>query len=425
MSGNGTVGNMNTQRAPRGDEIRHGGEKTSIEDFELFDVARYKAPLTQRLGEAALQTQEAGRNSQSTHKVPLEINHARVEAVLGALMSAYVNNEYPYNLDAVRLPHDPRHMPRTLKPGSRNLEDKEGKTRAMFFWNVCYYMRGGIKSNDAVIRLGQMYDEHPELFSCACIVDKTQDGGEDILKHEIRTTLQKVGLGFREAVSRQWVENALRMQAQYDGDPRRIFEDVSSYAACLDRIQNKHGGTGFIGFQEKMVSMITYYLMDDGLIDEFVFPIPVDFHVARISIANELVSFPDVPHGTDLYSRTLLDTLRGIYFEYAHEHGVSPLRLCDAVWLLSVALCGKQPGNVTFEPNGRNNRTGRKTLLVPQIADPSNELHREAYAETCAKCPIEQHCQFNIPGADYYIAGSLNIRGVRIKLPEPSQAVLF
>lgn len=150
-------------------------------------------------------------------------------------MYAYENNLPPYDQDSVRLPHDPRHMPERLPRG--------GVEHAMFLFNVCYYMRGGIKSNDAVKRMSRLYDANPDVFDCEIAADLDP-------KH-LAQLLTQFGLGFQGTVSNQWIENSRRMLERYDGDPRNIFSEDSTYELCQEFIQNDGKGGGFLGFKEK------------------------------------------------------------------------------------------------------------------------------------------------------------------------------
>jgi len=338
-------------------------------------------------------------------KLTVTIDKAHAYPVLDTLVDAYQNGLPPYNLDRVRLPHDPRHMPRTL--------ERDSVDHAMFLFNVCYYMRGGIKSNDAVKRMGRLYDAHPELFNA--------DYARLASAHDIEEILKENGLGFQKTVAKQWIENSQRMHARYDGDPRTIFTGVTSYEQSQERIQNKRG-EGFVGFQEKMTSMIIYYLMDEGMIEPFNFPIPVDLHVMRVSIANEMIRFADSngtppAFGTNLYTEETRSALRSLYFDYAREREVNPLRLCDAVWMLSESSCGKHPGNTTIEPLGRKIRNGRHTYLIPKVVDVNDPAQQKQYAESCAICPVQETCEYNIPGTQYYVGGNIIIRGHRVRFP--------
>jgi hypothetical protein len=339
----------------------------------------------------------------------ITIDWPQVEKVLGLLVDAYQNNKFPYNQDSVRVPHDPRHMPETMPRG--------GTEHAMFLWTTCYYMRGGIKSVDAIKRLATIYDQRPDLFDCA--------QAAEVEPEEVAGVLKENGLGFQASVGALWVENARRMQERWGGDPRNIFKGVDSYEKALERIQNDGNGKGFIGFQEKMVSMATYYLMDDEMIEPFVFPLPVDLHVLRVSVANELLVFEGYEEDENLYSSETLRELRTLYYEYAVHHEINPLRLCDALWLLSQSSCGKHPGNITLEPDGRKNRNGRKTNLVPLPVDVNDVNQQRAYENSCRCCPIESTCRWNVPGKIYYVQGELKRRGERVRFPLPAQGSLF
>ncbi len=364
-----------------------------------------------RAGEVSSGTQKFGEDLElsSGDDKRIVIDWPQVEKVLGLLVDAYENNKFPYNQDSVRVPHDPRHMPETMPRG--------GVEHAMFLWTTCYYMRGGVKSVDAIQRLAAIYDQRPDLFNAASAAEADPE--------EIKSILTEHHLGYRKTVSSWWVENARRIQEDWGGDPRNIFEGVDNYEEALARIKNDGNGSGFIGFQEKMVSMATYYLMDDELIEPFVFPLPVDLHVLRVSVANELLKFEGYEEDENLYSDETLRELRTLYYEYAVHHGVNPLRLCDAVWLLSQSSCGKHPGNITLEPDGRKNRNGRKTKLIPLPVDIDDINQQRAYEASCRHCPIEASCRWNVPGKVYYVQGELKRRGHRVRFPLPAQASLF
>ena len=334
------------------------------------------------------------------------VDYEKTDQVLDILLRQYHSNDYPYNLETTKVPHHPDHMPEHMPRG--------GKEHASFLWNACYYMRGGIKSVEAFKRLSKMYDNPDTRY----LFDLSKAQYAD--PAAIDAGLKESGLGFRTAVSGQWIENAKRMTERYDGDPRNIFKDVRDYDEALDLIRNDGKGGGFKGFQHKMTSMIIYYLQDDKLIDELrEFPIPVDIHVMRVSIANEMITFPTADADQDLFKPETTAVLRDLYVDYARRHGVSPIDLCNAVWLYSEALCGYQPGNITLEPQGRNRRNGRKTELVPLEYRPLDDAQREAYARTCGRCALRDTCVWNIPGKPYYVHGELRRRGPRQDYPLP------
>jgi len=384
----------------------------SVDSYEgrLFDVMpldSYEQRAAVILGKYALLY--PGQQLYFPKEIPTEpkedkeiiVDYDRVEEVLTTLTTALENNQYPYNLDSVRVPQDSRHMPKNLELGT--------KEHAMFLFTVCFYMRGGTKSTTAVQQLAGMYEKYPELFVASL--------AKDLDPKIIKPILAEYGLGFHGSVPKQWVHNAKIMDELWDGNPINIYKDVDTYEPCVERIANKPGGRGFWGFQEKMVSMLTYYLMDEDLIPYFDFPPPVDLHLMRVSISNELVKFKGYGEHEDLYSEELLSKMRDYFYEFAVEHKINVLRLADAVWLLSQSLCGNQPGNVTLEPLGSKDRTGRGTFLVAQPVDINDSRQRTMYRKTCGGCPIESTCKFNIPGKYYIVQGRLIKRGERTKFP--------
>jgi len=313
----------------------------------------------------------------------------RLDEIVTALLEARANNEFPYTLEAANLPQDERNMPPELPRG--------GRDHANYLWAGCYYMRGGIKSTAAFASLSNLYADEPGIF------DPYNAQHDD--PERITDLLKQYGLAFSaKMIGGAWVENARRMVEQYDGDPRRIFDDVNMYKQVLIRVKNRGNGRGFIGFQEKMASMITYYLMDAELIPYFDFPLPVDFHVLRVSAANEIITFEDTPSDGDIYHEKTLAMLRGMYHDYSATHGVSQLDVCNAVWSLSSAICGTQPGNIMLERD-RNNRDGRNTFIEPLPIDTSSPTQIRMYERSCDLCPLEQTCSHNMPSKEYYIRG--------------------
>lgn len=365
-----------------------GGEPTGVHLFNNDDdEMSFRETLA--LSEILYTLHPSMRPEASRDNLTVIPHFDQLDAVVDRLLAAQEKNAFPYNLDAAQLPQDERNMPPSLPRG--------GREHANFLWATCYYMRGGIKSTSAFRSLSKIYEQQPEVFDPehACRMDPS----------DITALLVENGLAFSaENIGRYWVKNAHRMLGFYDGDPRNIFDEVSSYEQVLKRVRSTPN-SGFAGFQKKMSSMISYYLMDAELIPYFDFPLPVDFHVLRVSAATEIITFENAPDDNDIYSEKTLDMLRALYHDYSVTHGVSQLDVCNAVWLLSSAICGSQPGNIMLEPGDRNRRNGRKTHIVPMPIDTSNPRQLRMYEKSCAPCPVEEVCEFNMPSKAYYVAG--------------------
>jgi hypothetical protein len=156
--------------------------------------------------------------------------------------------------------------------------------------------------------------------------------------------------------------------------------------------------------------------MHAGFLDPFLFPIPIDFHVLRIIFANSVLAAEFEPgDGTanGFYREKVLALTRQLFTGFCHKHGADPVQLCEAFWLLSRTLCQRQPGNRSII----GKRNGRKTPVRPiTINWSANQI--SAYEGACGSCPIEESCRYNIPAANYYIQGRIEIRGERQKPPQ-------
>jgi endonuclease III len=327
----------------------------------------------------------------------ISIDRERVELVLGTLLDTYREKRYIYGLPSARLPHEVADLERRLELGSVE--------HAMFLFVLCLYMKGGIKSNTAAKQLARLYSRRPRLFDADEIVK--------IKPESITASLERVDLRYlKNSAPPHWIENAQRLLDWYDGDPRKIFVGVGDYDEACRRIRNKsrrHHKTkqfthrqGFMGFQHKMVSMLMYFYIASDIIEPIPFPIPVDFHVMRVCIETEMVNFSGDSIGRDIYSEHLQTVLRDLFTNYCVRHGVSPIELCNAVWLLSSVGCAKNPGNRTLSRLYRARRT-ETPAYTPVWSD--SELAR--YEQFCGACPVGDMCHWDVPNSAYTIKGEL------------------
>lgn len=327
----------------------------------------------------------------------ITIDDERVKQVLGSILNAYREKQYIYGLPNAQLPHEVADLQRRLELGSVD--------HAMFLFILCLYMKGGIKSNTAAKQLARLYSRRPRLFDAFEIVK--------IKPHSITASLERVDLRYlKNSAPPHWIENAHRLIEWYDGDPRKIFVGVDDYDEACRRIRNKsrrHSVTkefthrqGFIGFQYKMVSMLMYFYIATGIIEPIPFPIPIDFHVMRVCIETEMVRFSGNSIGRDIYSEHLQVVLRELFTNYSLRHQVSPIELCDAVWLLSSMGCARNPGNRTLSRQYR----ARKTE-TPAYTPIWNSAELTRYQRFCGSCPIGHMCNWDVPNSAYTLRGQL------------------
>jgi hypothetical protein len=338
----------------------------------------------------------------------MQVDSAKAEIIFERLMEAFYAKRFPYSLPNATAPQIPENMPKKLTMGSR--------AHALFLFCLCYYMRGGNKSHTVTKQLSRLYDGCPELF--------LPENRHDYTPAQVADKLRGVGLGFNaEETGDMWIDNFNRMESLWGGDPANIFKGVSTYEEACDRVQNHKKkknvvGYGFRGFQEKMVSMLIYFLMDAGFVDRWHFPVPVDFHVLRTMFAHEIITAA-VPNGGGFYTKEVLAATRELFLGYCVRHNVDPLRLCDAVWLYSGLMCNLHPGNRSDVAKDRN---GRRTEVKP-VKKWTKRQKRVYEDRGCGQCFVRDTCRWCVPSANYYIKGQVILRGERDD--PPGQMFLF
>lgn len=327
----------------------------------------------------------------------VSIDWQRADVVCGQLLAAFREKVYPYG-EAWALPQ------------SFITEDirKDPLTHARFLFYVCHYMRGSIKSDFAVQQLVKVWQKHPHFFDPFIAGDARRF-------EEIDTVLADVLKYKHDEITRFWQENSRRLASHWEGDPRRIFDSVTNAADMYKRVTNKrirgtrpdsvdHADWGFLGFQEKMASMLAYFLMDAKLVQDFSASPPVDFHLIRVMLASRVLVISEdrekklrYEHLTP-YGIEVLET-------YGRDNSLSLVELGNALWMLSVVLCSRAPGNIS---SGRKKgENGKKIHPLPRPVDWENPQHRQAYFRTCGVCPLESLCELNVFSGPYYQVGEL------------------
>ncbi len=352
------------------------------------------------------------------------------------------------------------------------------KEHAVFLFVLCFWMRGGVESDTATLLLKVMYEERPDVFNPELYIER-KGITNDFLIQTISEVLMKYKLGQRvEENAPGWVYNMRKLARHWEGDPRKLFADRPKFKVMAKRIIGKTAGKngefknedkpyGFMFFRQKMTSMIAYFLMDAKLIPMFYTPVPVDFHVLRLLTTTEILGVRKMDTeervGVDFYKTASPPHLaRRITEWYCRKYQISPLALCDALWLLSRSLCRKNPGNTSnvFDPKRKEKKLKEEpnaTFAFPEDADEDEEEEKnieailensdqvvtlkgrkrylglkyspeelqserlmEKFKKSCGLCPVNADCRYNISSGAYYVAGMLLPERLRV-IPVDSQ----
>lgn len=328
-------------------------------------------------------------------------NKKRGTVVFGRLLEALKNNEYPYTVGVLpqhRIPNEIRDDP---------------LVHARFLFYLCHYMRGAIKSNLATQRLVALWKEKPWFFEPAFFENATRDEVEKELAYVLNYQTKQI--------ASFWIENSRRLEVRWGGDPRNIFKGARHGDVVRERIMNRaakrmraHNGElqlepGFLGFQGKMASMLSYFLMEAKLVNPIAIAPAVDFHLLRIMLSTGVLTVKPEYWGTSLYdyAHAAGTSVLEAYGERKHVH---PVEIGDALWILSTTLCSKAPGNASMGRSKERGVGGRKALPKSRNVDAYNLQHQELYARSCGVCPAEKFCTLNLPSGPYYEGGGFYLR---------------
>lgn len=339
-----------------------------------------------------------------------EINYKRAKVVFTAMLERYRNRQYPFQ----NLEDD---LPQTMVLD----EVKQDKLRlALHLFFACKYMRGTVVSSHAFRVLNQLQQEHAWLFKPELVAFASETEVQAILGSKIPWQ--------QEQVSKLWRNNARVLNDEWHGDPRRIFRGVHTkedlYRRVMGRkykeykiisgkrvrIPNPHQGFG--GFQEKMTSMLAYFLEATSLIKPTSLSAPVDFHHLRVYLATRMIEID----GT----RVRYEQVKMLGIKLAerlqYDFNLTQVEYADIIWLWSLRSCRHSPHNAS---EARTDAAGKKILSAATVTWTQGQIR--SHEKTCGRCRIADYCDFGIPPGDYYTQGIFS----RIPRTSPPQLRLF
>jgi len=392
------------------------------------------------------------------NKEPLQfyIDKKQAKKVFDLLIERLSQKGPPYN--EAHVPQADQFLPSNLEKGSVQ--------HAIFLFMLCLWMRAGTESDTAASFLKGMYEIEPLLFSPNFYQNDGRKENNEMIQM-ITTKLGKYGLGNRvEENAPGWVYNMRKLHRFWNGDPRNLMNDKPDFKTLTGRIMGKNRkedkAEGFMYFREKMVAMITYFLMDAKLVPMFYTPVPVDFHVLRLCTSNLVIRVKGKSVkealGTNFATKPAMDLARKATEWYCRKYHISPLALCDSLWLLSRTFCRNNPGNSGYVVDEQRKRTNAKkkaedekkhTSLFEEESVETESLITKTevkgrkryqglkweekdllqpskvrrFEKNCGRCVLNKTCHYNISAGSYYVGGKMLPE--RLRFIPPTQPTFF
>lgn len=318
------------------------------------------------------------------------IYESRGFQLLDTATHGYIHSVHPYGQSHWLLPEQSI----ALAP---HLEG-DAAAQALFYCRACQFMRGRITSVQAMIRLDRLVRTEdaagrPNVLDPKVAIGLSVDYLNEVFS---RYSLSRYGAG--------WQINSQRLLDTYGGNVLRIFDDDMTYEKACFRLCNQDG-RGQWGFQNKMTSMLIYYLTEADLIAPFPYPPPVDWHHLSLAIRNEVIDLQGnvLKSKKDLEKGCLAD-LAALYMRYSQQTGIPSNIIAKACWLQSVYLCSQAPGN-GLAARGEYNARSTQHVYEPPDFETDPPAVMEAWLKTCAICPLQKTCRVIMSSAGWYDLG--------------------
>lgn len=353
---------------------------------------------------------------------PMVPNFKKTKEVIDTLVPLLEQNEFPYNQDRFMLPEDPEHMPK--------IPFKDPQEEANFYLTACLWMRR-TDSNKAMRDLGEAFDNTREFerdpFDPEIIATMTPQEVADIFgKYPQLRMMNNNAPGL--------IHNMRFLNARFDGDIRNVAAGTGDFDEMMLRLKNSphqadpslyipEFGDGMYGFQDKMGSMLVYYLSEAGLIPPIDYPPPIDQHLAKLTTGTGCVAVAHEFRNENYMTDYLQKIVRDLYYDISITHRISTNAIAKALWLLGSKNCSQSPATFTKVIT----RDARKSVFEEYEPDYSRVGFDtlRIYA-TCLGCPlhISDQCTHVSRGKENHLKGIMTARD-RSELPNPGDYSLF
>lgn len=309
-------------------------------------------------------------------------NQERAVRIFSRLIVEHQNGEFPYTAgNMAKLPQAQVTV--------------ELRGNANFWFYLCHLMRGMIKSDYAATQVVQLYQLVPKLFEPKQAVTMTAE--------EIDVQLKRVfsSVPKWQRYGEAWQRNSEILLA-WGGDILKVYRGCRTEAEVRARVMNKLKydlplkDRGFYMFQEKMCSLLTYFLMVAELIPTVRISPPIDFHHMRVMVGTGMIDLPvgsyrpsQVAAAGDRIGQTYLSRFRRM----------DPVKFADLLFVLS--------------------REGCARAVTEREVDWDDPAVGGRYQRSCGRCPLEDECHRTIVTDDYYVRdGRPRARAIRV-IPRP------
>lgn len=353
---------------------------------------------------------------------PMTPNFANTKNVIDILVPLLRQNEFPYNQRRFVLPEASEHMPKT--------PFKDDREEANFFLTACLWMRR-TDSNKAMRDLGRAFDDtrrmkrdpfDPETVAAMTPEEITEIFGKYPQLRMLGSNAPGLGHNMRYIIAR------------FNGDIRNAYANTNDFDEIVLRLKNdRHQqdpalvlpefGDGLYGFAEKMVSMLTYYLIEAGKIAPIDYPPPIDQHFAKLTAGTSSIIIHEDFRDENYMTECLQGIARNLYYDISIKYGIPVNDIAKAFWLMGSKNCSLSPATFTrvIARNGRASEFGEYEHDFGRNGFDTVNMYA-----TCLSCPLHRTelCTHTSRGKENHLKGRLVLLE-RSSLDNPADFALF
>lgn len=353
---------------------------------------------------------------------PMIPNFENTKTVVDVVVPLLQQNEHPYDQARFMLPEDSEHMPKT--------PFKDEREEANFYVTACLWMRR-TDSNKAMRDLGKAFDDTRDFerdpFDPEVVAAMTPE--------EVQSTFGKYPqLRMLNSNSPGLIHNMQFLLARFEGDIRNAYADTDDFDEVVLRLKNsKHQdepndrlpefGNGLYGFAEKMVSMLTYYLIEAGRIAPIDYPPPIDQHLAKLTTGTNSIKIVHQFRDENYMTEYLQCVARDLYYDLSVKYGININDIAKALWLMGSKNCSQSPATFTkvIKRDARNSVFGNYELGYNR-----NGFDTVGIYATCLSCPLHatELCAYTARGKENHLKGQLKLVK-RDELDNPANHAIF
>ena len=223
-------------------------------------------------------------------------------------------------------------LPEGLVPGSAE------HTKFLFF--IAPFMRARVDSSWVFKRFQILYNSPENNYMGRQLFIPEQHIKQDFnVILWIDVCLARAGLTFKsDEFVKIWHTNALNLK-NFQYDPLKIFENIVTYSDVWEKMI----GNGFIGWREKILSLLTLWYQEAGLLKrQLLGVVPVDFHALRVMMNTGVVVVSNEDDIFEVKAEAVIKNILPFLRNFCYEQKVFVPSLSAALWLLSKFGCSNQ-----------------------------------------------------------------------------------